>query len=214
MIKNRAWILRGKPGEKDRETEFFENNFFATGWGGIGDISGLSRKKIYEALELNSEYKNYNDNKKGMTAAILNYIANEIDVDNLVLMPNDKKIYVGKVSEAYFFDKNKNKETYPHTIKVKWEKIIFRDHLPIELRKSLRAWQTIANIDKHYNIVKKIFENDNINESELNSIEDTNYLCGDYPLRKNLNIPYKVPTNMTKKEAERFGEFIKSLVLD
>lgn len=214
MIKNRAWILRGKPNEKDRETEFFENKFFATGWGGTGDISGLSRKKIYEALESNSEYKNYNDNKKGMTAAILNYIANEIDVDDLVLMPNDKKIYVGKVSEAYSFNKDEDKETYPHTIKVTWKKVILRDDLPIELRNSLRAWQTIANIDKHYNIVKKIFENDNINESELNLIEDTKYLCGIYHLREDLDIPYKVPKDMTEKEAKRFGDFIKSLVFN
>lgn len=205
-----AWITRGRPGNIRMEKTFFDENYYAVGWGKLGDVSNLNKEEI---LKLFTDY--YNDiditkNKLGMNASVLSYLANGIKKNDLLLMPDDEIIYIGIVSKEYYF--NINNKDYPHSIDVNWKKSIKRNDLPLNLRNSLRAWQTIANLYHHLDTIKLLFEEDFKSQFEkLASSDEENMIIGNYPIRDNLNITYKIPNDMTKEEAERYGDFIKTL---
>lgn len=200
-----SWLVRGKPSGVNREKEFFEKNIFGTGWGGIGDLTGLSREEIVNRLKAHEDYGKDGERKIGISASVLNYIVNEISVGDYLLMPDGNDIYLGIVTREYEFDESKDERpSYSHQIAVKWEKVITRDSLPLEIRNSLRAWQTIADLNKHTDKISGLFTGDLDDDS-------VKFISGMYPLRENLSIEYKVPADMTKEEAERYGNFIKTL---
>lgn len=204
--QNRSWLLRGKPSGVDREKEFYENSFFATGWGNTGDLSGLSRDDIVDKLSNDMGYRSYSPRKIGITSSVLNYIVNDIVLGDYTLMADDENIYLGIVNKNYEFCKEKNNDpSYPHTIGVEWVKVINRDDLSLNLRASLRAWQTIANLDKHTKEIKQLIEN------KVEKRKTIKFITGSYPLRENLEIKYSLPSDITKTEAERYGSFIKTL---
>lgn len=82
-----------------------------------------------------------------------------MNINDLVLIPNGDDIYLGEIVSDYIYVPNKdnNHEGYPHQRNIDILNVpISRFTLPDTLKKSLRNPSTIANLDKHYAIIKQL----------------------------------------------------------
>ena len=132
-----------------------------------------------------------------------------MNVDDLVLVPDGDDIHFCIVQSDYFFDTHHASE-YPHQRKIEWLSSTQRKALPIELRKSLKIHHTPADLSKHYDVIKALaYEEDLPQESTEPEEEST--VSVDYPIRPNLNVTINIPRDITKTEAERLGDFIKTI---
>lgn len=207
MVK--AWLIRPFPHDIDRFSNFKEDNIIAIGW---PEISSLDRKNKNEIRELlKSHPLNYTPSQLGAALATVNIFVNEISKEDIVIIPYEDDIYFAKVVSDYFFDPSKVNDGYPHQRRIEWLKgPVSRNLLPDVLRNSLRAPRTAANLTQHIDIIKRIaFEDNNGKSGQLRSTPD--FIDVSYPLRPDLNCIIKIPKDITVKEAERLGEFVKTL---
>jgi hypothetical protein len=118
--KARTWVVQRKPHVIDRIKEFISQGIVAIGWPELR-FRGMSRRKMRSVLE---EY--HSDNKRSVTRR-LNAIwafVNEIEPGDLVMVPDGKGVYVGKVASDYFYDatKGSDEEGYSNQRKVEWRR--------------------------------------------------------------------------------------------
>lgn len=141
----------------------------------------------------------------------LDIMVNQMQLEDLVLIPNGDDIYFGKINIISIYDKSKDSdvEGYPHQ-----RKIIFlngpisRSSLPNTLRTSLKVRRTIADLSKHYDIIKQLSEG--VHFTEL--VEDNSrFIDVEYPIRPNLSVKISLPGDINQNEADRLGDFIKTI---
>ena len=95
-----------------------------------------------------------------------------------------------------------------HIKEIEWLKgPISRSQLPDDLRNSLRAPRTAADLSHHINLIKNFLSDDS--PEAIQSAPA--FMDISYPLRTDLNCSIKIPKDITKEEAERLGEFVKTL---
>jgi predicted Mrr-cat superfamily restriction endonuclease len=128
--------------------------------------------------------------------------------NDLVVVPYEDDIYFAQVISDYFFEPTKVNDGYPHQRKVKWLKgPVSRSQLPDDLRNSLRAPMTAADLSRHINLIKNF-----LNDDSSEAVQSSPALMDiSYPLRTDLNCTIKIPEDITKEEAERLGDFVKTL---
>lgn len=205
-----TWMLRPSPHDENRMTEFLSNNFIAIGWFGIGNLKNVPREQLkvilsqppYQlaSLELGNAY------------ATVDIFVNQMNIDDIVLVPNGDEIHFCIIKSDYFFDPiyDSNQTGYSHQRKVEWLSSIQRKNLPMDVRSSLKAHRTATNLTKHHEMIKALaYGNPLPATSSTNDI--SNYVSVDYPLRPNVKITVTVPQDITKTESERLGDFIKTL---
>ena len=208
---SKAWLLRPSPSGKNRISEFKQDSIIAIGWPDVGNLSGKNHDQIKSSLAA-PPYE-YTSIKLGTVSAMLDIFINRMNVDDLVLVPDGDDIHFCIVQSDYFFDThhaNKDTSEYPHQRKIEWLSSTQRKALPIELRKSLKIHHTTADLSKHYDVIKALaYEEDLPQESTEPEEEST--VSVDYPIRPNLNVTINIPRDITKTEAERLGDFIKTI---
>lgn len=204
MLK--AWMIRPFPHDIDRLSNFKSDNIIAIGWPEVSSLVGKDKNEIRETLRHHP--KNYSPSQLGAALATVNIFVNEISKDDLVVIPYDNDIYFAKVVSDYFFDPTKVNDGYPHQRKIEWlGGPIPRNQLPDRLRNSLRAPRTAADLSLYANLIK-----DFLNDDSTEPLQFTpTFMDVLYPLRTDLNCTIKIPKNITKEEAERLGEFVKTL---
>ncbi|WP_147534529.1 restriction endonuclease [Bacillus marasmi] len=204
MVK--AWLIRPFPHDIDRLANFKSDNIIAIGWPEISSLKGKDKNEIKELLR--NHPLNYSPSQLGAALATVNIFVNEIAKGDLVVIPYEDDIYFIKVISDYFFEPTKVNDGYPHQRKVEWLKgPISRNSLPDDLRNSLRAPRTAANLSLHLNAIKHIAEDhDGSEQPPVSSFMEISY-----PLRMDLNCMIKIPADITKEEAERLGNFVKTL---
>lgn len=202
-----AWLLRPSPSGKNRISEFKQDSIIAIGWPDVGNLSGKNHDQIKSSLAA-PPYE-YTSIKLGTVSAMLDIFINRMNVDDLVLVPDGDDIHFCIVQSDYFFDTHHASE-YPHQRKIEWLSSTQRKALPIELRKSLKIPHTTTDLSKHYDVIKALaYEEDLPQESTEPEEEST--VSVDYPIRPNLNVTINIPRDITKTEAERLGDFIKTI---
>src|SRR3989339_1157745 len=102
----------------------------------------------------------------------------EIQIGDLALSLNSSSLCIGKVQSDAFIDKNavelkevglENCEKMYYTLRrtVNWGPIFSRDSLPHAVVKSLRAQQTVFNIDDHWEPIYHLMFPMFLNEGKL-----------------------------------------------
>ena len=78
--------------------------------------------------------------------------------EDFVIIPYEDDIYFAKVTSDYFFQPTKINDGYPHQRKIEWLKgPMSRSQLPDDLRNSLRAPRTTADLSHHIKILLRTF---------------------------------------------------------
>lgn len=206
-----AWLLRPSPSGKNRLAEFKQDNIIAIGWPDVGNLSGKNHDQIKSSLAA-PPYE-YTSIKLGTVSAMLDIFVNRMNVDDLVLVPDGNDINFFIVQSEYFFDTqhaNKDTSEYPHQRTISWLSSKQRKNLPIELRKSLKIPHTTADLSKHYDVIKALAYDEDLPQ-QSSETEEESTVSVDYPIRPNLNISLRIPKGITKTEAERLGDFIKTI---
>jgi len=205
-----AWMLRPYPHDTLRINEFLSKNIVAIGWPGIGDLTGTPREQLKTILS-NPPY-NYSSLKLGNVYGTIDIVVNQMQVDDLVIVPNDNEIHFCQIKSDYFYDLklDNNQDGYPHQRQVVWLKMINRKDLPMELRSSLKAQQTATNLTKHYETIKSLAYGNPLPIPTSTNITSS-YVSVDYPLRPDVMVTVSIPKDITKTESERLGDFIKTI---
>lgn len=207
---SKAWMLRPEPHGHNRISEFLSNNIIAIGWPFIDDLTGKSREEIKNLLA--APPYNYASLKLGNAYGTVDILVNQMEKDDLVLVPNNEDIYFCQIKSSYQYVSalDNDQDGYPHQRKVTWLAPTKRENLPMDIRSSLKAQQTATNLSKYYDVIKAIAYG---KEIPLHSTANlaVNYVSVDYPLRPNEKITITVPQDITKIEAERLGDFIKTI---
>ena len=99
----------------------------------------------------------------------------------------------------------------PHQRTVEWIKgPIRRDKIFDDLKKSLRAPRTIADLSAHTDTLLTFLSNSS--STTLTSVvEEDIYATFEYPIRLGLVATIKIPKDITPTEASRLGDFVKTL---
>lgn len=205
-----AWLLRPSPHSINRMDEFLADNLIAIGWPGINDLTGKTREQI--KMILSQPPYEYKSLELGNAYATVDIFVNKMNVDDLVLVPNGDDIHFCVITSDYYFDANFDANTigYSHQRKVRWLTSTSRSNLPMELRKSLKVHRATADLSNHYEAIKALAHGNDISQSTVVS-DDASNVSVDYPLRPDIMVTITVPKDITKTEAERLGDFIKTL---
>lgn len=206
-----AWLLRATiPSEEDPNKTinlipiFKAKEIIAIGWPKLKNLAGKTKEEIKESV--NDKY-GYESIKLGNTYAVINIFVNDMQVGDLVIVPNGDEIHFAEITNDYIFNDSSELSLIPHTRKVEWKGVVLRDDLPEELRKSLRVLRTAANLTKHYNGFMEI-----INGTYVDTTPQTIYL--EYPLRPDFIVKFAIPKDMTATEANRLSKYISTLYFD
>lgn len=207
-MKN-AWLIRPYPYEVCRLNEFLKNNFIAIAWSDTNNLQGKSKEDIKEILS--KPPFSYSGAQLGSLCSNVNIFVNDISIGDLILAPKEDEIYCGEISGDYFFNsteyQTKKPKSAAHQRSVKWNKTpIMRDDLPLELRNSLKSPKTAANLSKHFEDIEKLY-----NTGRVDNVFEQTFISTAYPLRQDLNVEISFPSNMNEIEAERLGNFVKTL---
>lgn len=201
------WLVRPKPYGISRINEFLSDKIIAIGWSSLGDLTDCSCEKIKDLLK--QPPYSLESYEWGRAYATVDIFVNQMEVGDLVLVPNFDDIYFGRITGDYYFDPAQDSDTcgYPHQRAVTWLSRCRRDELSIELRSSLKARNTAAHLDKHAAEIEALANG----ERHETAPEKTETVSVSYPLRSDFAVTFEIPKNITKEEAQRLGAYFASL---
>lgn len=205
-----AWLIRPFPHNINRIREFLEKGIIAVGWPEIGDLSGKSKEELKELLS--GEPYNYKATSLGNVVATLNIVVNKMKVGDLVLVANESEMHIGEITSDYHYvEKLDNTDDgYPHQRKVEWLSNTTREDLSSALRSSLRVPKTSADLSRHLEEIEALSRGMQPSEPEA----ENDLIALEYQLRPDLALTFEVPANITKTEAERLGDFFKTIYFE
>lgn len=212
MIK--VWLIRPKPHNINRIREFLSDNIVAIGWPELNSLAGKTKDEI--KTELIPHPLKYSPDQLGAATATVDSFVNEIRIDDIAVVPDGNDIYFCKIISDYYYDQTKASQTegYPHQRRVEWIKgPVRRDDIPEPLRKSLRAPRTLADLSHHTNIILDFISLPAVNPQITTQVNE-NYVDFDYPIRLDKKAFIRIPKDITKDEAIRLGDFVKTLYFD
>lgn len=202
-----AWLVRPYPCGERRIYEFRNKNIVAIGWYGIGSLFSKSREELKKVLS--GEPYSLSGLALGNAYATVDIFVNQMDVGDLVLVPDGDDIYFAEIVSDYYFDATVDNESdgYPHQRRVKWLSDTSRKELTMALRSSLKVHRTAANLSHHAeeidalaNGVEFVPKNKSGDEVQVT-----------YPLRPEFSVSFSVPRDMTQDEAQRLSTYLASL---
>ena len=199
-----AWLIRPVPHGISRLNEFKEKGIIAIGWPCIGNLKGKSREDL--KLLLSQPPYNLKGLYLGNAYATIDIFVNQMEVGDLLLMPNGDDIYLGEVTSDYYLDPSvdNDKDGYPHQRTAKWIANTSRKDLSMKLRSSLKVQRTTANLSHHADEIEALCKG----EKPAATID---YIDVTYPLRANFEISFKIPKDISSDEAQRLSSYFASL---
>ena len=191
-----AWLIRPVPHGIPRVTEFKEKGIIAVGWPCIGNLKGKSREDLKHLLSL-PPYS-LTGLALGNAYATIDIFVNQMEVGDLLLMPNGEDIYYLDAAV------DSNEEGYPHQRTAKWITNTSRKDLSMELRSSLKVHRTTANLSHHIDEIEALCKGEKLAVT-------TDYIEVTYPLRADFEVSFKIPKDISKDEAQRLSSYFASL---
>ena len=158
---NDLWLVRTNPEKTNRLKEFLDNDIIAIGWSNLLDLHDMPKSAIHTELSKN------NYSCSNVKLGVINHFVNNIQIDDLCIIPYGDKVYLAKVISSYYYDATKVEDGYPHQRKVEFinkDNPISRARLPDAVRKSLGAQNYVAHL-KHRIDEFKAF----LSKTELNN---------------------------------------------
>lgn len=222
-MKN-AWLIRPFPHGKERLAEFLEHGIVAIGWPKIGDLMGKSKGQLKEILS-GPPYK-YDGLRLGNAYASIDIFVNQMQKEDLLLIPNGDDIYFGEITGEYHYDSStdNDEDGYPHQREVKWLTTIpiSRQLLSKELRYSLKVHRATANLSHHYAEIDALSHGREFLASPEESVTlaapvnaaatgNPNMIEISYPLRPDCIVTARIPRDINEQEAKRLGMYFSSL---
>lgn len=202
-MKN-AWLIRPVPHGINRVKEFKENGIIAVGWPCIGNLRGKSREDL--KLILSQPPYSLEGLALGNAYATIDIFVNQMEVGDLLLMPNGEDIYLGEVTSDYYMDSrvDTDAEGYSHQRTAKWLTNASRQDLSMNLRSSLKVHRTTANLSHHFDEINALCKG-----KKLTIIPD--FIEVKYPLRPDFEVSFKIPKDISSDEAQRLSSYFSSL---
>lgn len=139
----RAWMVRGGR-QGQREQVALSEGRALIGWSEVGDLSGLSREEIREALA--AAHPDESNHLIGNWTGQLDRFVNEMRVGDIVVMPlkSDGTFAIGTIRSDYGFDASVEGE---HFREVEWRRVdVERTILKHDLRASLGSLLTVCEL--------------------------------------------------------------------
>ena len=209
----KTWLLRPMPNNILRINEFRNANIIAIGWPELDSLKAKTKAEIHDALSHHP--LNYEPQELGIATSTVNSFVNEMREGDLVVVPNKNDIYFAKITTDYFYDSSKKAEGYSHQRTVEWLKgPIRRNNIFEELKKSLRAPRTIADLSAHTDTLLAFISENTSNTPSLPGSDDSTYATFEYPVRLGVAATIKIPKDITPTEASRLGDFVKTLYFE
>ncbi len=213
--KNEVWMLRAKPHGNNRISEFLEDNIIAIGWPKIGNLSKLGKDEIRKKIISNGDYRNEYDTTRKLSMAVsqVQRFVIEMNIGDYVIVPDFEDIYIGIITSNYMYVKNldNDKDGYPHQRKVEFKLHLRRDDLDQNLRDSLRATMTLANLSEHRNIVKDLVEKADLIDENVKEVGEQDVFELKYPLEDGGSAYINIPRTINKDELENIINIISKL---
>lgn len=206
-----TWLVRPYPHNILRIDEFRQKNIVAIGWPGLGNLAGKSREELKRLLA--QPPYSYSDRKLGSAYATIDIFVNQMRAGDLVLVPDGDDIYLGELTSDYRYDQAMDNDTdgYPHQRTVSWLPVnISREDLSRELRISLKAPRTAANLSKHGHD-KEIAALALGQARRSTGTDAAGTTAVSYPLRPGHTITFSIPNDITRQEAQRLSDYFASL---
>ncbi|HOF27403.1 MAG TPA: hypothetical protein PK761_01550 [Clostridia bacterium] len=206
----KAWVIRPKPHNINRMKEFLSEQIVAIGWPDIETFEGKSKKDI--KAELSKYDLDYSENQLNIATYTVNSFVNNIKINDIVIVPDNKYIYFCKIVSDYYYNELKANPSdgYPHQRKVEWIKEpVKRKDVPVSLRASLRAIRTLFEPKIGIGAILD-FIDDESTKQQTSTVEEE-YVEIDYPVRLNAKAFVRVPKDITQREASRLGDFVKTI---
>lgn len=203
-MSDHAFMVRPYPDNEKRLDLFQEKGIVAIGWPGMGNLSGKAAQDIEGILK--KVYPDDSNRTRGLSCGTINTFVNEIKVGDYLLIPDDRFIYFAVVESEYIYDASVDNRqgAYPHQRKVVFKGNKFRSDLSKPLRNSIKAQQAVTRLIGHYDEIAALAEGKAF-KAKASEINIT------YPLRPNYTVSFKIPEDTTSEEAERLGDFFKTL---
>lgn len=201
-----AWLVRPMPHGINRVSEFKKKKIIAVGWPSIGDLNGKSREDLKQLLS--QPPYNLNGLALGNAYATIDIFVNQMQIGDLVLMPNGDDIYFGEITGDYYLDStvDSDDEGYPHQRTIKWISDASRKELSMDLRSSLKVHRTTANLSHHVKEIEALCRGEKVDETMQATTINVSY-----PLRPDFNVDFKIPTDVSSDEAQRLSTYFASL---
>jgi predicted Mrr-cat superfamily restriction endonuclease len=157
MSQNKKlWVIRPEPNFTNRLEAFIDSGMVAIGWPSVGNLGGgLNRENLAERLT--HTYVHYLDEQKSdlaVAAGVLDRFVNQINVGDIILVPNDDDVYLAQVQGPYEYHSELSGDTpeagYPH-----WHRVVYLNDaepickikdLPLGVRRSIDCRLTVFSI--------------------------------------------------------------------
>ncbi|MBT9137165.1 MAG: hypothetical protein DDT34_02252 [Firmicutes bacterium] len=204
---SKVWLLRPSPHGTNRMGEFVARSIIAIGWPELGDLTGMSREQIKAALA--TPPYSLSSLELGSAYASVDIFVNQMSVGDLVLVPNGSEIHFCRVVGDYGYSQSDQGDGYPHQRRVEWLATTLRTSLPMEVRLSLKVHRVTADLSEHFETIRAIVHGEPLPGAECNDVSGV--VSVDYPLRPGVLVTVTVPRDITRTEAERLGDFVRTL---
>ena len=215
-----AWFVRSKLDDTNMIEWFNTYGIVATKVRGTDlDVDyessiDLSRKSVEEINDILSEEPyQLKDGDLGNTRLYLDLFVNQMEIGDLVLVPDGRTIHFARIAGDYEHQSNvitpiyKNRPTPPwlaHRREVEWLGKISRDDLSDKLRDALKNQRLVGDLSKFYDEIEARSQGLPY-EPKKDTIEVR------YPLRPDFEITYTIPADMNAAEAEKLGAHFKTV---
>jgi restriction system protein len=155
-MKVNVWLLRPLPHGTNHMKDFLEDDFIAVGYPVGMELSQYDYGQIRKILRQHNMEEGIGN---------VNILVHEMQKGDYVIVPDDNKkdVYVCRVASDYHYVQNLDIDEkglgYPHQRKVEWlfdKKALLRSELPEELKGSMRYPGAVADLTKHYDVIKKV----------------------------------------------------------
>ncbi len=139
----KSFMVRARACGVDYHSQFLKTGTVAVGWGGAGDLGKTSKENVTKNL---GEIHNcIGHGAAAATTAI--YGIYNAEIGDIVVMPVDRNIYIGRVTKTYWYDPADYDAA--HIIGVDWNhNPVPMENLSDSLRSSLKNLRTFASLEK------------------------------------------------------------------
>ncbi|WP_338657117.1 hypothetical protein V6B14_23095 (plasmid) [Sporosarcina psychrophila] len=163
MMKSKVWLVRPLPHFGDHLSTFLEDDIIAVGY----PVGESLKDADYEQIRSYLQVKGW-----GEGIGNVNILVNEMAIGDFVIVPssNKKDIYFGEIVTDYVYREKLDEDLpgisgFPHQRIIHWffdKKPYLRSDLPEALKGSLRYPGAVADLTKHFDLVKQIVRGNGI----------------------------------------------------
>lgn len=192
---DKIWLIRS--------TNILSGGIVCSDFEPLKDLNSASTANKNMSEIIKNLRPDMNEARMAVNTAVAEDFVNNINIGDLAIVTNRKEKYyisIVRITGDYFFDTHNN----CHVREVDPIIRISRNSLSENFRRDLRKPRAITSLPMTPDIL------DVINSAKKVSVEN-NALKAVFPLRQDFSISINIPHDMSKLEAERLADFVRTL---